>query len=212
MKNKPKEQRPWLERLQSHRQDCSLALEDLRELEQEYQNGVDVELLLERIKTKMESIQTEAACLYEVMCIVPLETMFSAGSSKLTEQQYCLLRAAGFPTFTAKMLGICPVDDYDVHMNCLYEDDDQIHIMNPDETPEVETVDEKTGVTTMGLNIALSPEETELRFYTPEQICFFTMYRPDVLARAQKGKSDRVHVTDAGGKAPADVNSVSPGV
>ena len=186
MKGKTKKQKSWTERLRSHRENCIIVLEELRELNRIYQNGMDVQRLLQHVIKTMEQIQTEADRLHGEVCIVPLRMMFSANRVKITKHQYWLIRATGFEMFTAKKLGICPVDDYDVYKNCLYKDNGRVCFICPDKMPAMETVNKKTGGTRLRRRIACSPEETALQYYRPEQKRFFSKYRPDVLARAKK--------------------------
>ena len=191
MKRKMKEQESWTERLRSHQVNCALALVYLEELAQKCQNDKDVQPLLQRVKKAMEQIQMEADRLHEEMCLVPVRTMFSMDRLKLSKQQYWLLRAAGVEIFTAKRLGICPVDDYDVYRNCIYEDDKRVFFVDPNETPNMETPDKEARVIRVRARIACSPEETALQHYRPEQKRFFSKYRPDVLARARKTEKKR---------------------
>lgn len=183
MKKQKKQEPDWPEQVQELRVACWAALEDLAELEEEYRDGEDIEGSLKRFRDELDAVYRLSDRLHETMCVIPIRKMFSVDRINITEREYHLTRAAGFKLVTAKGLGICPLDDFDVYRMCVYEDDKMVCFLNPDESPKVKTVDKKTGVTHIRLRIARSPEELEAKHLGPEQRQFFTKYRPDVLAR-----------------------------
>jgi hypothetical protein len=135
------------------------------------------------LREQVWEIKWLASKLHEVLLAGPIRTVFSADRLNLTAQQYFLLRARGFELFTAKQLGISPVGDYECYRMCVYKNEQAVCFMDPDETPEVKTVDNKTGHKRIRIRLAHSPEECELKHLRPEQREFFTKHRPDVLER-----------------------------
>lgn len=191
MKKKEKKQNDWAERLASHRAACDMAFEELDKLVQEFQDGENIQKPLDRFRENMREIRRSAEQLHEELYTVPIRKICSVERRNITEQQYLLARAAGLGLFTAQGLGISPVSDYEVYRNYVYEDDEAVRFMDPDETPDVKTPNKKTGGYRIRIRLACSPEETGLAHYTPEQREFFAKYRPDVLARAQQDKPGR---------------------
>lgn len=207
MKKKEKKQNDWTKLLASHRATCDIALEELDKLVQEFQDGENIQKPLSRFRENMREIRRGAEQLHEELYIVPIRKFFSVERRNITEQQYLIARAAGLGLPTAHELGISPVSDYEVYCNCVYEDDRSVCFIDPDETPQVKTVDKRTGKTSIRIRLALSPEETRLAHYTPEQREFFAKYRPDVLTRAQQDKTGRSEPEcppTKGGKAVSD--------
>jgi hypothetical protein len=195
MKKQKRQEQDWTKRLRKHRENCELTRDALMELDQEFEDGGDLRPLLHRLRNQIREICGDAGWLHETICVAPIRTAFSLNRMNITEQQYWFLRAAGLELFTAKTLGIAPLSDYEVYQNCVYEDDEIVCFVDPDETPEVETVHKKTGSTSIRIRLAHSPEECKLRHFRPEQKRFFAKYRPDVLARAKQ--TERSSGTDA---------------
>jgi len=191
MKKKGKKQNDWTELLASHRAACDIAFEELDKLVQEFQDGENIKKPLDRFRKRLLEIQRGAIQLHEELYTVPIRKICSVERRNITEQQYLLARAAGFPLLTAQAIGIAPVSDYEAYLNCIYEDDKTVCFMDPDETPQVKTVNKRTGKRRIRIRLACSPEETRLAHYTPEQREFFNKFRPDVLARAQHDKPGR---------------------
>lgn len=188
---KRKEQ-DWPKRLQSHRENCGIASEDLDELVEAYENGSDIQPSLRNLRKELLRMHREATWLHETLCAIPLKKIFSVDRINLTKQEHHLLQAAGIDLFTTKRIGICQVDDFEVYKNCVYENDDMVCFVDPNETPVFERVDKKTGRTQVRIRVAESPEEIDLKHLRPEQKEFFAKYRPDVLHRARKNPSDSV--------------------
>jgi len=195
MKKRKTQEQDWTKRLQKHREDCDLTREALLELDREFEDDGDLRPLLHRLRDQIREICGDAIWLHETMCAAPIRTAFSLERMNITEEQYWFLRAAGLEFITAKGLGIAPLSDFEVYKNCVYEDDKTVCFLDPDETPEVKSVNKKTGRTSIRIRLARSPEECHLKHFRPEQKQFFAKYRPDVLARAQQ--TERSSVTDA---------------
>ena len=185
MKNQSKEVTNWASQLQNHRQNCRMLQQRVEEVKTQYTAGANVLPLLRKLKDSLRGIVSESDWLQETLCAGPARKLFSKDRNKLTIQQYWLLRARGVQVPTVKSLGICGVDDYDVYEMCIYEGNDVICLMDPNETPEVTTVDNKTGIRHTRLRLSSSPEELKLRHLRPEQREFFAKYSTDVLARMQ---------------------------
>ena len=188
MKKKEKKQNDWTELLASHHAACDIAFEELDKLVQKFQDGEIIQKPLDRFMKNMREIRWGAEKLHEELYIVPIRKICSVERRNITEQQYLLARVAGFPLLTAQAIGIAAVSDYEVFLNCIYKDDKIVCFMDPDEAPQVKTVNKRTGKRHIRIRLARSPEETRLAEYTPEQREFFNKFRPDVLARAQQDK------------------------
>ena len=177
----------WSKQICKLNEIAEAALSDLDEFE-ECGITVKVEDSEESLRGQLHKIKSLAFKLHETLISNPIRTAFSKDRISLSEQDYWLLRAQGLKLFTAKRVGISPVSDYEVYKNCIYEDEEKVCFLDPDETSEVETVDKKTGHIKIRFRISRSPEELELKHLRPEQKEFFAKYRPDVLARLKKNQ------------------------
>jgi len=191
MKKKEKKQNDWTELLLGHGLIWDMAFAELDKLVQDFHDGENTEKLLDQLRKDMREIQRVTDQLIEELLVGPIKKILSIDRRNITEREYLLAHAAGFQLPTAQSIGIAPVSDYEVYLNCVYEDDKAVCLMDPNETPQVETVDKQTGNIRIRIRLARSPEETRLAHYTPEQREFFAKYRPDVLARAQQDKPGR---------------------
>lgn len=193
----------WVKHLDRHREQCGEIANTVEHIQAEYQAGNDIETALSELAAQVRARQQGAEDLHDRMVIAPLRHMFSGDRLNLTEEEYYLVRAAGFGFITPKSLGVSPVTDFEVYRLSVYEDANTVCFMDPDENPNVETVDpNKPGRITIRLRAAISPEETERRYYRPEQEQFFAKYRPDVLTRCKPAATDTSKVVaDADNKA-----------
>jgi len=153
------------------------AIDDLHEFEKASGERVEAEDSDQPLLQQLKNIKAAAHRLHDVLCVAPIRTAFSVNRMNITRQQYWLLRAAGLTFPTAKDLGICNVDDYEVYRNSIYEDDVMVCLMDPNE---------KTGSTKIRIRLAMSPEELNIKNLRPKQKEFFKRNRPDVLERMQK--------------------------
>jgi len=92
--------------------------------------------------------------LHETLCAGPATKLFLVDRIKLSKQDFFLLQAFGAKLPMVKTLGICDFDDYELYAMCVYEDEEKVCFMYPDETPDVGTFDEKTGHGHIRLRIA----------------------------------------------------------
>jgi len=191
MKKKEQKQNDQAELLWSHRAAWDMAFAELDKLVQDFHDGENIEKPLDQFRKNMQEIRRGDEQFHEEFLIGPIRKILSKDRRNITEREYLLAQAAGFQLPTAQSIGIAPVSDYEVYLNCVYEDDKIVCFMDPNETPQIKTVDEQTGKTRIRIRLARSPEETNISYYTPEQKRFFAKYRPDVLARAQQDKSSR---------------------
>ena len=105
----------------------------------------------------------------------------------------------GFGLFTAKSMGVSPIDDFEAYRLGVYEDDVSVCFMDPNETPDTVTViNKRTGRERVRIRLAQSPEECAIRYLRPEQRSFYTKHRPDVLARMQSGDAFAARRTGRG--------------
>jgi hypothetical protein len=132
----------------------------------------------------------EAGQLSQVLHESPVRRIFSTDRLNVTEQQYLFAHAAGFTFLTAKSLKVSPISDYEAYLLCVYEDDEVVAFMHPDETPPPPPRHEGN-TTFVPVHVALSPEEVDVAHLRPEQVEFFTKYRPDILPRLGLLKRDR---------------------
>jgi len=82
--------------------------------------------------------------------------------------------------FTAKGLGLGQVDDYEVHRNLCYQDDEKYCYINSAAKPQDPDTKEAPW------RIGLPPEELDVKDLRAEQRRFFERYLPDVLQRFKK--------------------------
>ena len=186
MKKEEKERIEWPQQVQSHRESCRMAERELARLDEALDTGADVQPLVSQLQEMMQEIRQTADHLCETLVVGPAKKVFSIDRINLSSEQYHLLQAAGAAFPTVKSWGICDVDDFELYAMCVYEDDEKVCFMAPDETPEVDTFDEKTGRGRIRLRMACSPEELKLKHLRPEQRAFFEKYRPDVIQRMQQ--------------------------
>ena len=116
-----------------------------------------------------------AAELFEELCTRPAASFL--GGSRLSRQQYYLLRALGAEFGTAHALGISPCDDFECFENLYYSDDFWKGYINPTERPG------DPAVRTVGMRFGRPPEELSRRALRPEQQKILASYLPDVMAR-----------------------------
>jgi len=189
MKKKEKKQSDWTEFVLGRSFAWGIIFDELDKLVHDFHNGENTENLLDQLRKDIREIQQSTDQFINEFLIGPFKKIFSRDRRNITEREYLLAQAAGLQLPTAQSIGITPVSDYEVYLNCVYEDDKVILLMNPNETPQIVTVDEQTDNIRIRIRLASSPEETNLAYYTPEQREFFAKYRPDVLKRAQQDKS-----------------------
>ena len=182
MKKKEERNHNWVQMLQNHQQTCGQVKVYLEKLENACEAGEDVAVLVRQLRKVTLQACREAEQLCEVLFESPVRRIFSADRVNVTEQQLQLARAAGLDCFTAKSLGVSPITDYEAYRLCVYEDDQIVWFWHPDEPPPSPPRHEGNTITVRG-RAALSPEEVDPDHLRPEQIEFFTKYRPDVLPR-----------------------------
>lgn len=182
MNSRKRRDRNWVQMLQNHSMVCETVKRGLEELDQELEDGKDVTDALDRLKNPVLRMRRGADLLAKVLHISPMVKAFSGDRLNITEQQHLFLCAAGVTCFTVKSLGVSPISDYEAYRLCVYEDDEVVAFMHPDETPPPPPRRDGNK-TTVTVHLALSPEEVDRDYLRPEQIEFFTQYRPDVLPR-----------------------------
>lgn len=188
MKNKRRKQEDWTELIRNHFTDCCIAEGEFEEMARGLRKGGDIEHALDRFSETLRHIRRGAEELHNALRGSPIRMMLSTNRLNLTEVQYHLLRAAGVELPTGKELGISPVTDYELYRMCIYEDESGICFMHPNEKPPAEVVKDSNGSFAIRPRMAISPEETAIEHYRPEQETFFAENRPDVLARARKNE------------------------
>jgi len=202
MKQVEKHAPDWTTRLQEHRQRCEDAAESWAELCRRHDEGGHIGPHMRRLSKQIEQMQQDAHRLWKILYATPRNKLWSLHRLSLTEQEYWFLRAAGFGLFTAKNLGVSPIDDYDAYRVGVYEDDTSMCFMHPDETPDTVTVvNKKTGREWVRIRLAQSPEECQVRCLRSGQLEFYRKYRPDVLARMQPEQAPDVGDGGRGGGA-----------
>jgi hypothetical protein len=186
MKKKKKQPENWSQDIFKLSELADSAISTLSDFEKDSGEIVKAPDSEQPLREQLWEMKWLVSKLHENLVAAPVRTAFSYGRLNLTERQYWLLLADGLELFTAKKLGISPVSDYDCYKMCVYKNEQEVCFMDPDETPEVETVDRKTGHKRIRFRLARSPEELEAKHLRPEQREFFKKYRPDVLARLKE--------------------------
>jgi hypothetical protein len=191
MRTKVPNQPGWIKCLDDHREQCVAMREIVDQIEADYRAGNDIKAALSELRGKVRALQASADRVHDKMAIAPLRHMFSADRLNLTEKEYYLARAAGLGFITPKSLGVSPVTDFEVYRLSVYEDANTVCFMDPNENSNVETVDPKRpDHISIRLRGAISPEETERKYYRPEQEQFFAKHRPDVLSRSKPAATE----------------------
>jgi hypothetical protein len=155
--------------LQSHSETCGQVKACLGRLEQACENGEDVAAVAHQLSKVTLRMCREAGQLSQVLHESPVRRIFSTDRLNVTEQQYLFAHA---------------------YLLCVYEDDEVVAFMHPDETPPPPPRHEGN-TTFVPVHVALSPEEVDVAHLRPEQVEFFTKYRPDILPRLGLLKRDR---------------------
>ncbi len=180
---KTKEQdHDWTRMLQQHAETCEQLKARIARLERVCENDEDVAGVVRQLNRIVLQTCREADELSRVLHESPVRRIFSADRLNVTEEQLLLARAAGFSCFTAKSLGVSPISDYEAYRLCVYEDDERVWFIHPDEPPPSPPRHEGNTIIVRG-KAALSPEEVDVAHFRPEQVEFFTKYRPDILPR-----------------------------
>ncbi len=175
MKNQDKQPGKWREHVRCLIQVAEEAMRTARRLERQAGESSKVQASLRSLSKQLEEIGNSANNIYQISCIGPAEKVLAG--RLMTEQEYFFLRASGCHMFTAKGLGLGQVDDYEVHRNLCYKDDEKYCYINPAAKPQ--DPDSKEAPWRIGL----PPEELNLKDLRAEQRRFFEKHLPDVLQR-----------------------------
>ena len=181
MKKQRKHSKQWPDAITELLRVSELAMETLKSLKQQAGKNPRLQASLGSLSKQLDEIQKAAKKIHQITCGSPAEK-FLAGKH-MTEPEYYFSRAHGCDLYTAKGLGLSPVDDYEVFTHCCYNDDEMFCYINPAEKPPVREVGKETGMEIVRIRIGRSPEELQAKYLRPEQHQFFEKFLPDVLKR-----------------------------
>jgi hypothetical protein len=158
-----------------------MAIYVLEEFEKESGEDVKTHNGDQSLRRQLQEIRCLAGKMHYNLCGTLAAKL--AAHEPFSEREYHLMCASGCNFWSAKYLGISDVSDYEVFLNCCYEDDRTRTYIMPMEKPPFEWVDKKTGTRKVKIRIGRAPEEICLGDLSPKQRHFFKEHAPHILKR-----------------------------
>jgi hypothetical protein len=185
MKKKNKKLMNWGDEIRDLIQKVEEAKDELRGYEEETGEIVKGPVSRQRLWNHLSDIEVVTYQIFNRYCRSLAAKL--AAHEELTEEDFYLLQAGGCRLWSVKDLGLSPVDDYELHLQCCYEDEQTRTYIFPGDKPPFEKIDKKTGRRHIRIRIGRSPEEISWDNLRESQKKFFQRYLPDVAARFKRG-------------------------
>lgn len=184
MKKNKNEKTDWCSDLCVLIEQIEGATQNLEDFEKEFAEDVKTRDADKSLRHQLQEIRFTAGKIKEKLCHT--WTLKFAAHEPLSEQEFYLMLASGINFWSAKELGISQVSDYDLFLNCCYEDDRSRTYIMPTEKPPFEWVDKKTGSRKVKIRLGRAPEEIRLEALSPKQRHFFEKHAQHILERFVK--------------------------